>query len=214
MTWAEILIETLQNLKGKAHLSDIYTYVYKNYNFKCTKHYEASIRNALEKYSSDSDAFNGDNCKDYFYIVGKKGEGVWGLRNYTNSFNKLDNEEIITVSEGMKKIKQHKYIERNTKIIKYKKDIVLRETGSLKCEVCGFDFYDVYGELGKGYIEGHHKIPLYQIKSETTTTIDDIALVCSNCHRMLHRNDNEILSIEELSKIVKEIKLLNNKIEE
>jgi 5-methylcytosine-specific restriction enzyme A len=54
------------------------------------------------------------------------------------------------------------------------------------CEVCGFDFEERYGEHGHGYIECHHIAPL-AVTGPTTTKLEDLALVCANCHRMLHR---------------------------
>lgn len=56
------------------------------------------------------------------------------------------------------------------------------------CQVCGFDFEKVYGELGKEYIEVHHIKPLYSLDEETIVNPEtDLICVCSNCHRMLHR---------------------------
>lgn len=56
----------------------------------------------------------------------------------------------------------------------------------ISCEVCGFDFGQVYGERGDGYIEVHHVVPLH-VSGETETDLDDLALLCANCHRMCHR---------------------------
>ncbi|WP_420719722.1 HNH endonuclease [Streptomyces sp. NRRL WC-3618] len=39
---------------------------------------------------------------------------------------------------------------------------------------------------GAGYIECHHVIPLH-VAGEGTTKLSDLALICSNCHRMIHR---------------------------
>lgn len=58
--------------------------------------------------------------------------------------------------------------------------------GRLECEVCGFDFATRYGDLGTGFIEAHHILPL-AAAGPATTRLADLALVCSNCHRMLHR---------------------------
>ena len=60
-----------------------------------------------------------------------------------------------------------------------------------------FDFQIVYGDLGKGFIEAHHRTPLSELKGEKTTKLDDLALVCSNCHRMLHKAINS-MSIADL----------------
>jgi 5-methylcytosine-specific restriction protein A len=51
--------------------------------------------------------------------------------------------------------------------------------------ICGFDFAIKYGDLGAGFIEAHHILPL--AAGPATTRLPDLALVCSNCHRMLHR---------------------------
>lgn len=53
----------------------------------------------------------------------------------------------------------------------------------------------------KGYIEAHHTIPVNQLAKGHVTRIEDIAMVCSNCHRMLHRR-RPWLSIEKLTSLV------------
>jgi predicted RNA-binding protein with PUA-like domain len=72
------------------------------------------------------------------------------------------------------------------------------------CAVCGFNFEDVYGEHGKDFIEIHHKKPLNTL--EAAAEIDsrtDLVPVCSNCHRMLHRDRENVLSVEELRDMIK-----------
>lgn len=103
-----------------------------------------------------------------------------------------EDDEIHEVKEGKVIYKLHKLRERDSKINKKKKELYLNKHGKLDCEVCGFDFYDVYGEIGKGYIEAHHRIPLADLEGETKTELKDLALVCSNCHRMLHREIDSI----------------------
>lgn len=56
----------------------------------------------------------------------------------------------------------------------------------LDCEVCGINFEEVYGPRGKGYIEVHHILPLH-VSGSVATSLDDLALLCGNCHRMVHR---------------------------
>ena len=56
------------------------------------------------------------------------------------------------------------------------------------CQVCGFDFEVTYGAIGKGYIEAHHLTPMHAIKGRPTNlTVKDFAVLCANCHRMVHR---------------------------
>lgn len=104
--------------------------------------------------------------------------------------------------EGEVIYKLHKTRERDKKLTESKKAKVLKATGKLECEVCAFDFYQTYGELGKGFIECHHTMQLSTYETKQKTNIEDLALVCSNCHRMLHRNIND-MSIENLKKIIK-----------
>ena len=61
-------------------------------------------------------------------------------------------------------------------------------TGALTCETCRFDFAHTYRGYGSGYIECHHIVPL-GAAGRTQTRLRDLVLVCSNCHRMLHRGD-------------------------
>lgn len=71
------------------------------------------------------------------------------------------------------------------------------------CQVCGFNFESTYGELGKEYIEVHHIVPLSTLDEEMN--IDptrDLVTVCSNCHRMIHRNKTNTLTINELKKLI------------
>jgi 5-methylcytosine-specific restriction enzyme A len=61
--------------------------------------------------------------------------------------------------------------------------------GKLKCEVpgCGFNFEAVYGELGRDYAQVHHLKPLGDRTKPSRTKLDDLAVVCANCHAMIHR---------------------------
>jgi 5-methylcytosine-specific restriction protein A len=113
-----------------------------------------------------------------------------------------EDDESLTVKEGKVIYKLHKHIERNSKINKKKKENYLKKNGKLDCEVCGLDFYEKYGEIGMGFMECHHRKPLNEIKEESETSLKDLALVCANCHRMLHR-DLDTLSIEDLKNKIK-----------
>ena len=50
---------------------------------------------------------------------------------------------------------------------------------------------------GEGFIECHHVTPISQLRPDTVVTWKDLILVCSNCHRMIHRKTN-LTTIEEL----------------
>ncbi len=127
--------------------------------------------------------------------------------NLLPELNKIEDEDIdstqYTAKEGQTLYKYHKYRERNKTLISKKKKSFLSKHGCLFCEACGFDFAKVYGMLGEGFIECHHTSPLSEIENEKETTLDDLRLVCSNCHRMLHRKIG--ITIEDLKEILKNI---------
>ncbi|NMA06510.1 MAG: HNH endonuclease [Ruminococcaceae bacterium] len=119
---------------------------------------------------------------------------------YISNKRQLTKDEYENeIREGSLLFYVHKSYERAPKIINAKKSAALAKAGKLKCEICGFCFEDVYGEMGKGYIECHHIIPLSQYGQERLTKLDDLILVCANCHRMLHRYIDS-LSPNELKK--------------
>jgi len=103
---------------------------------------------------------------------------------------------------------QYEGLKKTITVNKYERSSVAREKcieyNGLNCFVCAMNFYDVYGEIGKGFIHVHHVIPLNQIKKEYKVNYkEDLAPVCPNCHAMLHRKiDGKELSIQELKKIL------------
>ncbi|VXC97875.1 conserved hypothetical protein [Oceanicaulis sp. 350] len=97
----------------------------------------------------------------------------------------------------------HRRRERDRKLIDRAKKAALKKSGSLACEGCGFDFAKVYGERGEGFIEAHHTVPLSEADAEgRKTRTADLALLCSNCHRMIHRC-RPWLSMSELKALVR-----------
>jgi 5-methylcytosine-specific restriction enzyme A len=77
------------------------------------------------------------------------------------------------------------------------------EIHGLNCVACGFNFEDVYGERGKDFIEVHHVKPLSSIgEGVVIDPMEDLVPVCSNCHRMIHRRKDEVLTVDELTTIL------------
>ncbi len=63
----------------------------------------------------------------------------------------------------------------------------IRKYGS-SCRVCGFSFDSKYGKYSEGYIEVHHLKPISTMPRSSKTRLSDIIVVCSNCHRIIHRH--------------------------
>lgn len=72
------------------------------------------------------------------------------------------------------------------------------------CRACGFNFEKHYGDIAAGYIEVHHLKPLSERKSKRNVTIEDVDVVCANCHRVLHRNGRKPISLDALRKVIKQ----------
>jgi 5-methylcytosine-specific restriction protein A len=109
-----------------------------------------------------------------------------------------DSEEAV---EGSIVTRLHRARERNRRLVDRKKARVKSATGALRCEACGFDFEATYGPLGASYIECHHIQPLSQLAKERRTRLADLALLCANCHRMIHRR-RPWLTLEQLRQVL------------
>ena len=107
-------------------------------------------------------------------------------------------EADFSDKEGKRKLVKHIKIERSTKLVKKFKESLQ----NYKCTVCDFDFEQKYGDIGKHFIEAHHIKPVSLYQADEITKIEDLAAVCSNCHRMLHRKIPQP-SINDLVQIIK-----------
>lgn len=106
-------------------------------------------------------------------------------------------------NEGGAQIRMHTLRERDSGLANRKKQAVLAATGTLRCEICAFDFERRYGELGKGFCEVHHLRPLSHRERSEPTVLQELAVLCSNCHRMIHRQG--LLAIADLASRVRDV---------
>ena len=72
------------------------------------------------------------------------------------------------------------------------------------CLICGINFGEKYGDIGKGFIHIQHLRPLYTIRKDYVVNYkDDLIPVCPNCHAMIHRIANgENMSIEQIQQVL------------
>lgn len=95
------------------------------------------------------------------------------------------------------------YTTRYERVSKYRKAAI--KIHGTKCQICDFDFKKKYGYIGENFIEVHHKRPLFSLDEELIPNPKiDLITVCSNCHRMIHRKKNDIVTPEELKKLIHE----------
>lgn len=99
------------------------------------------------------------------------------------------------ISEGKVTTRSTQVRERSKKLRDKAIEHFKEDSGSIKCCICGYEFADHFGEFGCGYIEIHHKKPVYQYEENDvdkvlSSALDNLAPVCGNCHRMLHHKKN------------------------
>ena len=113
------------------------------------------------------------------------------------------NEGIVKFNEGQSHTIAQTYYERDPAA---RLECLKHYGNKYSCEICGFNFKDFYGEIGKEFIHVHHINFLSDNKGKPTHTNpkEDLIPVCPNCHAMLHRKVNKkFISIPELKKIIK-----------
>lgn len=109
-----------------------------------------------------------------------------------------DEDLIGAAAEGGARAVRVLRRERDPKLRRAKLAQVRAKGTAISCEVCDFDFGTRYGPRGNGYIEVHHRLPLH-VSGPVQTTLDDLALLCANCHRMVHAG--RWISVEDLQGI-------------
>jgi 5-methylcytosine-specific restriction enzyme A len=134
-------------------------------------------REVLDDFIADPDRMHAMAARIRTLLTADDGPG-------RNELPDLDTENI-SVTEGGIVLREHLRRERNPELRRKKLVDIKRRGLPIACEVCAFDFGRFYGPHGLDYIEVHHRTPLH-VSSETQTKLGGLALVCSNCHRMIH----------------------------
>lgn len=112
-------------------------------------------------------------------------------------------DENVNISEGIKKISENSIYYRSRELRNYAIEY-FKKNGELDCTCCSFNYKDFYGkDLGKDYIELHHIKPVFMYENDDViktikNAVSNLMPVCSNCHRMIHRNWTKPLEIQVL----------------
>jgi 5-methylcytosine-specific restriction protein A len=98
-----------------------------------------------------------------------------------------------------KQIRLHWRIERNSGLSKK-----VKKKKGYECEACKMNFVEKYGELGEKFIEAHHLKPISElgIGKFKVDLENDFAVLCSNCHSMIHKLDDPS-DLKKLKRIIK-----------
>ncbi len=112
-------------------------------------------------------------------------------------------DENIIIQEGTKRLTEVSVYERSTTLRNYAITYFTKDD-RISCNCCSFNFGDFYGEtIGKGFIEIHHTKPIFKYEDEDIENtlkqaVKNLTPVCSNCHRMIHRNWKKPIEIQDL----------------
>lgn len=106
-----------------------------------------------------------------------------------SGLGKADPELAAVEGEERRRFVSHRARERALREAKLNQARRASEDGRLRCEVpgCGFDFEAAYGRVGAGFAHVHHLRPLAEATAPTVTRLEDLAVVCANCHAVVHR---------------------------
>lgn len=100
-------------------------------------------------------------------------------------------------SEGNRRLILHLVRERNQGLVQRKKKFA----ASLACEACLFSFSQRYGTGAAAYCEVHHLVPLAEAGQSTRTKLQDLAILCANCHRVVHMR-NPPYTLDEIKQML------------
>jgi len=153
--------------------------------------------------TNDTAFYEAGNICAKFYPLGylpNEAQLVWDLTNMVQLYEALiqgeTNSEVSNTTvegdeppemayEDATRFRMHKRIERNAGLAK-----AVKKHHGYTCQVCDTNFEARYGEIGKEYIEAHHLKPLATLKGKKVAMdpTKDFAVLCANCHRMIHRS--------------------------
>lgn len=139
--------------------------------------------------------FKGNSGLRFYRITGDLYELTF-LHYKVIENDKNDNLEskVMKYSEGRKIEYYVTTYERNKK----NREAAIKFHGT-RCQACGFDFGEAYGKMGRDFIEVHHVKPLAEPGEEVLVNPQtDLVCLCSNCHRMIHRRKDYVMTLQEL----------------
>lgn len=112
-------------------------------------------------------------------------------------------DENVIIQEGTKRLTEVAVYERSSTLRNYAIQHFTKND-RISCTCCTFNFGDFYGnDIGKGFIEIHHTKPIFKYEDDDITNtlenaVKNLTPVCSNCHRMIHRNWKKPIEIQVL----------------
>jgi len=161
--------------------------------------YKSVGRDGLHKITEVGEKYLLENINGFTFILDSKFNEVQRKKIIDNDYKNL------IIEEGFIKFSQVKAKVRSRKLVEIAKSHYLLD-GKIYCSACNFEFGDFYGKIGRGYIEIHHIKPIIayggSLEQDVKKALKNVTPVCSNCHRMIHRKNDQLLSIPSLQTLI------------
>jgi hypothetical protein len=125
-----------------------------------------------------------------------------GERRNQSSNEPLDDSDHVNIDpffDAMEGIGREQTITRYGRNRKMR-DRKLRESGGL-CECCEINFNNILDGRGCRTLQVHHRNQISLLSEPQLNSLDDLAVLCGNCHLMIHANPRLAMSVEELRSI-------------
>jgi 5-methylcytosine-specific restriction endonuclease McrA len=183
------IVDALSSLGGEAYLDEIVGRVKEIASLPLPADPGASVRGRIQERCAETASYLGrENLFESVYGVEAR-RGIGRLRSDPLDPAQSDGvqdgaDAFIEADEGRANLRIHLRRERSRKLINAFKATL----ADPRCEACGMKFSEIYGDLGSGYIEAHHKIPVASLDDGNKTCLSDLAALCANCHRVIHKN--------------------------
>ena len=122
-------------------------------------------------------------CTDNLYLLIKT---IAKLEEGINESRRGIDSPHSEYSEALRYSKEKYFWARNRELAREAKKYY-----GFRCQICESTYEEIYGNLGKSYIECHHLNPLSERAErewtkEIRTNIKDVTILCANCHRIVH----------------------------
>lgn len=112
--------------------------------------------------------------------------------------------KIVPIDNGYEEGSKYQILSTRYERNPLNRELCLSKYG-YSCKICGFNFKEKYGEIGKNFIHVHHITPVSKMgEGYVVDPLKDMIPVCPNCHAMLHTK-NPPLVPEELREIIKDV---------
>jgi predicted HNH restriction endonuclease len=140
-----------------------------------------------------------DDIKGAFSAAGINWAGQWTVRNVILNDDLLDEDQQSTpvaepeAIEGLRAETKSYSVGRNRRL----RDLALKKARGVCC-VCDVDYREILDGNGVRVLQVHHRKQLAANDAPVVTCLSDLAVVCANCHMLIHMNPKQAFSVEEL----------------